>query len=299
MIRDLLTHLPVVVSVAKRGGFAAAASALNMSPSAVSHAVRVVEDRLGEPIFARTTRSVSLTEAGERFLASIGPALDDIVKAVEGVTAQRGEVTGLLRINAPRVAVLMVLAAILQKLAWSHPRLTVEVHTNDAFVNIVEQGFDAGIRLGDSIQQDMVSIRLTPPFKAIMVAAPSYLAARGLPQSIEELANHNCVGFRLLGSGALYEWDLRDGERAVSARVGGTSVITDASFARDLALAGVGIGYIFEPLVRADLRDQLLHWILPEAAIEEQGLFLYFPQRAALAPKLRAFIDVARSFVRL
>jgi DNA-binding transcriptional LysR family regulator len=298
MTRDLLTHLPVIVSVAKSGGFASAAAALNMSPSAVSHAVRVVEDRLGEPLFARTTRSVALTETGARFLASIGPALDDIDKAVEGVTAQRGEVTGVLRINAPRVAVLMVLAPILAKLAWAHPRLTVEVHTNDAFVDIIGQGFDAGIRLGDSIQQDMVSTRLTPPFKAIMVAAPDYLAARGTPQTIAQLANHNCVGFRLLGSGALYEWELRDGQRDISAQVSGTSVITDASYARDFALAGIGIAYIFEPLVRAELRDERLRWVLPEASIEEQGLFLYFPQRAALAPKLRAFIDVARTFLR-
>jgi DNA-binding transcriptional LysR family regulator len=298
MTRNLLTHLPIIVSVAKSGGFASAAAALNMSPSAVSHAVRVVEDRLGEPLFARTTRSVALTEAGVRFLASIGPALEDIDKAVEGVNAQRGEVTGVLRINAPRVAVLMALAPILAKLAWAHPRLTVEVHTNDAFVDIVGQGFDAGIRLGDSIQQDMVSIRLTPPFKAIMVAAPDYLAARGTPQTIAELAEHNCVGFRLLGSGALYEWDLREGERNISARVGGTSVITDASFAREFALAGIGIAYIFEPLVRTELRDERLRWVLPEASIEEQGLFLYFPQRAALAPKLRAFIAVARTFLR-
>ncbi len=298
MTRNLLTHLPIIVSVAKSGGFASAAAALNMSPSAVSHAVRVVEDRLGEPLFARTTRSVALTEAGVRFLASIGPALEDIDKAVEGVNAQRGEVTGVLRINAPRVAVLMALAPILAKLAWAHPRLTVEVHTNDAFVDIVGQGFDAGIRRGDSIQQDMVSIRLTPPFKAIMVAAPDYLAARGTPQTIAELAEHNCVGFRLLGSGALYEWDLREGERNISARVSGTSVITDASFAREFALAGIGIAYIFEPLVRAELRDERLRWVLPEASIEEQGLFLYFPQRAALAPKLRAFIAVARTFLR-
>jgi DNA-binding transcriptional LysR family regulator len=298
MIRDLLPHLPIIVSVAKSGGFASAASALNMSPSAVSHAVRVVEDRLGEPLFARTTRSVALTEAGTRFLASIGPALEDIDKAVEGVSAERGEVTGVLRINAPRVAVLMSLAPILAKLAWAHTRLTVEVHTNDAFVDIIAQGFDAGIRLGDSIQQDMVSSRLTRPFKAIMVAAPSYLAARGTPHTIAELATHNCVGFRLLGSGALYEWDLRDGERDISARTSGTTVITDATFARDLALAGVGIAYIFEPLVRTELREERLRWVLPEAAIEEQGLFLYFPQRASLAPKLRAFIDVARSLVR-
>jgi DNA-binding transcriptional LysR family regulator len=298
MIRNLLTHLPIVVSVAKHGGFASAASVMNMSPSAVSHAVRVVEERLGEPIFARTTRSVALTEAATRFLATVGPALNEIEKAIEGMAAKRGEITGVLRINAPRVAVLVVMPRILAKLARMHPQLTVEVHTNDAFVNIIEQGFDAGIRLGDSIQQDMVSIRLTQPFNAIMVASPDYLAENGTPQNIADLANHNCVGFRLLGSGALYEWDLRDGKREVVARVGGTSVITDASFARELALEGVGIAYIFEPLVRSDLRDERLRWILPQAAIKEQGLFLYFPQRAAQAPKLRAFINVARSILR-
>lgn len=295
MNRELLAHLPIVVSVAEHRGFAAAAAALNMSPSAVSHAVRAVEDRLGEPLFARTTRSVSLTEAGERFIASVSPALDDIGKAVEGLTADRGEVTGLLRINAPRVAVKMALTPVLARLARAHPRLTVEVHTNDAFVDIVAQGFDAGIRLGEAVQQDMVTVRLTPPFKAIMVAAPDYLQARGTPGSIADLAAHNCIGFRLLASGSFYEWDLSEGGKPVSFRTSGTAVITDATFARDLALAGVGIAYIFEPLVRSDIREKRLHWVLPETAIEEPGLFLYFPQRASQAPKLRAFIDAARS----
>ena len=217
---------------------------------------------------------------------------------MEGVLGQRGAVTGILRINAPRVAVLMALAPILAKLAWNHPRLTVEVHTNDAFVDIIEQRFDAGIRLGDSIQQDMVSVRLTPPFKAIMVAAPEYLTARGEPQSIAGLAHHNCIGFRMLGAGALYEWDLRAADQDISVNVNGTAVLTDASFARDFALTGIGIAYIFEPLVRKDLREGRLRWVLPEAFIEEQGLFLYFPRRAALAPKLRAFIDVARGVLR-
>jgi DNA-binding transcriptional LysR family regulator len=138
MERDLLSHLPVVVSVARHRGFAPAAAALGMSPSAVSHAVRTVEDRLGEPLFARTTRSVALTEAGTRFVASVEPALADIDKAVEDVAAERGEVTGLLRINTVRVALGMALTPILSKLAWQHPRLTVEVYSDDALVDIVE-----------------------------------------------------------------------------------------------------------------------------------------------------------------
>ncbi|OHV76020.1 LysR family transcriptional regulator [Rhizobium sp. LCM 4573] len=294
MDRDLLPHLPVVIAVARHRGFAPAAAALNMSPSAVSHAVRTVEDRLGEPLFARTTRSVSLTEAGSRFLAGVGPALDDIGKTFEGLTADRGEVTGLLRINAPRVAIGMALTPILAKLAWAHPRLTVEVHTNDAFVDIVAQGFDAGIRLGIAVQQDMVAVRLTPPFKAILVAAPDYVEARGEPRSIADLSAHNCIGFRMLGSGGLYEWEVVDQGRDVSVHTAGTAVVTDATYARDLALSGVGIAYIFEPLVRHDIREGRLKWLLPETAVEEDGLFLYYPRRASLAPKLRAFIEVAR-----
>jgi len=294
MDREILSHLPIVVSVAKLTGFAAAAASLNMSPSAVSHAVRTVEERLGEPLFARTTRSVRLTEAGARFLASIGPALEDIDKATENLFAQRGEITGVLRINAPRVAVLMALAPILKKLASSHPRLVVETHTNDGFVDIVADGFDAGIRLGEAVQQDMVAVRLTPPFKAIMVASPDYLAARGEPATLADLSTHNCVGFRLLGSGSLYEWDVTEGERQVAVQTTGTAVITDSTFARELAIEGIGVAYIFEPLVRTDLREQRLRWVLPQASLQEDGLFVYFPRRAALAPKLRAFIDATR-----
>jgi DNA-binding transcriptional LysR family regulator len=284
----------VVLCVAEHLGFAPAAAALNMSASAVSHAVRTVEDRLGEPLFARTTRSVSLTAAGTRFVASVRPALEDIEKTIEGLHADRGEVTGVLRINASRVAASIALTPILERLAQKHPRLVVEVHINDAFVDIVHQGFDAGIRLGDAVQQDMVSVRLTPPLRALMVAAPRYLASRPAPVQISELAEHNCIGFRLLASGALYDWDLQEESRAVTFKTRGSAVVTDATYARDLALAGVGIAYIFEPLVRADIQAQRLVQVLPQAVVQEPGLFLYFAQRAALAPKLRAFIDVAR-----
>lgn len=295
MNRELLAHLPIVVAVAEKRGFAAAAQALGLSASAVSHAVRVVEDSLGEPLFARTTRSVSMTEAGQRFLASVGPALEDIGAAVEGLSAARGEISGVLKLNSSRVASQMVLPALLAKLAVAHPRLTVEVHDNDALVDIVALGFDAGIRLGEQVQQDMVSVRLTPPFKAILVASPDYLARRGAPARVAELAAHNCIGFRLLAAGSLYDWELREAGDTVAVRTTGSAVVTDASFARDLALAGVGIAYIFEPLVREELRGGRLVQLLPESAFEEPGLFLYFPRRAALAPKLRAFIAAARS----
>jgi DNA-binding transcriptional LysR family regulator len=295
MDRDLLSHLPVVVCVARRRGFAPAAAELGMSPSAVSHAVRAVEDRLGEPLFARTTRSVALTESGAKFLAGVAPALDDIERSAEALTAGRGEVTGHLRINASRLAMDMALTPVLARLAKRHPRLIVEVRAEDAMIDIVAEGFDAGVRLGEAAPQDMVALRLTPPFASILVASKTYLEANRAPKSITDLANHNCIGFRMGSSGALYDWELLDGGKIIAIKTKGTAIVTDGLHARELALAGVGIAYIFEPLVRRDLREGRLKQLLPQSAIEEDGLFLYYPRRASLAPKLRAFIEASKA----
>lgn len=298
MGRDLLGHLPLLHAVARRGSFAGAAAELRLSASAVSHAVRVVEDRLGAPLFARTTRSVALTEAGRALLDASGPALREIAEAIERLQAQRGRVSGLLRLNVPRVALPIAITPILRELARRHPGLTVEIASDDSLTDIVAGGFDAGVRLGEMIAQDMTAVRLTPPFQAIMAASPDYLEARGAPQSVADLAGHNCIGFRLLSAGGVYAWDLRDGGRDIAAEVAGTVLVTDPLYARDLALAGIGIAYIFAPLVQADIETGRLRQLLPRTAVEEPGLFLYFPRRAAAAPKLRAFIDTAGAVLR-
>src|ERR1700730_946248 len=297
-MRDLLPHLPVVLAVARRGGFAAAASELGMSPSAVSHSIRTVEERLGTPLFARATRSVALTETGRTLNDSIGAALQEIQDALERARSERGQVAGLLRLNVPQAALPMAIPPVVTELAWRHPQLVVEVTADATMTDIVAAGFDAGVRLGEMIERDMIAVRLTPPFKAIMVASPRYLAAKGEPKSIGDLARHNCIGFRLLASGGIYAWELLDNGEDVSVRVTGTVLVNDATYAKELALNGVGIAYIFEPLVRKEIGDGALCWVLPEAAIREPGLFLYFPRRAAEAPKLRAFIQVAREVLR-
>ena len=301
MDRDLLGHLPIAVCVARHRSFAAAAAELGMSPSAVSHAVRSVEDRLGTPLFARTTRSVSLTEAGARFIAGVEPALTDIGKTVEELTAERGDVTGLLRIDAPRVVFDMALTRILAKLARQHPRLAVEVRngqtspaSSPAAVDIVAQGFDAGIRIRGAIQQDMVTTKLTGSFKVILVASKDYIDVRGTPKSIADLRQHNCIGMRSVASGVIFDWELIDGKKMIAVKTSGTALVTDSTEALSLALAGVGIAYVVEPVARRYLREGSLKWLLPQTAIEHDGLFLYYPKRASLAPKLRAFIDVAR-----
>ena len=298
MWRELLPHLPVFLAVVRRGGFAAAANELGMSPSAVSHAIRVIEMRLGSPLFARTTRSVALTEAGRRLNDSIAAPLQEVQTALEQVQSEQGNVSGLLRLNVPSIALPMGLTSVITTLARRHPQLVVEVTTDAALTDIVATGFDAGVRLGEMIDKDMVAVRLTPPFKAIMVAAPDYLAARGEPKSIADLSQHNCIGYRLLSSGAVYAWDLLDAGKEVSVRVSGSTLVTDPLYAKELALAGVGIAYLFEPLARSEIRDRTLRRVLPGSAIEEPGLFLYFPRRAADAPKLRTFINVTREVLR-
>ncbi|HZD25336.1 MAG TPA: LysR family transcriptional regulator [Alphaproteobacteria bacterium] len=295
MDRDLLGHLPVIVTVARRGGFAAAAAELGMSPSAVSHAVRLVEERIGQPLFARTTRSVALTEAGMALVDTAAPALQDIAERLDGLRAGPGQASGLLRINAPRIALPLALTRIVAAMATRHPAVIVELFADEALSDIVGEGFDAGVRLGEMVAEDMVAVRLTPPFQAIVVAAPAYVERHGRPRRLAELAAHNCIGYRLLRSRALYRWELAEGNRELAVEVGGSVVVSDPLSARELALAGAGLAYLFEPLVREDIAAGRLLRLLPRAAIEEPGLFLYFPRRANLAPKLRAFIDTART----
>ena len=245
-------------------------------------------------LFARTTRSVALTQAGESLVSSIGPALGEVREALERLRSASGKITGLLRLNAPRVALPIAITPVVTALAWRYPDLVVEIASDDALTDIVAGGFDAGVRLGGMIAQDMVAIRFTPRFEAIMAAAPSYIAAKGEPGTIDDLARHNCIGFRLIASGGVYAWDLTENGEDISVAVKGSTLVTYPTYAKDLALAGVGIAYIFEPLVRAEIQQGRLRQILPRAAIEEPGLFLYYPRRASMAPKLRAFIDIAR-----
>lgn len=298
MDRDLLGHLPIVVSVARRGGFSAAAAELGMSPSAVSHAVRLVEERVGSPLFSRTTRSVALTEAGEALVAIAGPALRDIDDGLERLRAVKGRPSGLLRINMSRIALELAVTPILAAMATRYPDVVVEIFSDERLSDIVAEGFDAGIRLGEMIAQDMVAVRLTPPFKSILIASPDYIGRRGRPKSLADLAGHNCIGYRLIRARGLYRWDVVDDGEEVVIDTRGTAIVTESHSALELAKAGIGIAYLFEPLARDDLDAGRVVQVLPESAIEEPGLFLYFPRRSAMSPKLRAFIDTARDLSR-
>ncbi|WP_421709392.1 LysR family transcriptional regulator [Algihabitans sp.] len=297
MDRDLLIHLPTVLTVARRGGFASAASELGISPSAVSHAVKTVEQRVGVQLFARTTRNVALTEAGRQFVETTAPALKSLSDSLDLLRADQGRVAGLLRLNVPRVALPLCITPVLPEMARRYPDLRVEVYSDDGFANIVTDGFDAGVRLGHAIAQDMVAIRLTPPIPIVIVGTPSYLAARGTPKDLSDLQRHNCVTYRMPTGGGVYRWDLQDKGSELAIETPGSVMINDFIYARDLALAHLGLVYIFKPLVAEDLAAGRLVEVLPKNGIEEDGLFLYFPQRAQQTPKLRAFIETARTLL--
>ncbi|MBN8954650.1 MULTISPECIES: LysR family transcriptional regulator [unclassified Rhizobium] len=298
MDRDLLTHLPIVAAVARRGGFAAAASELGMSASAVSHAVRLVEERLGQPLFARTTRSVALTEAGRSLIGTITPALQDIHERIERIKAVKGRPSGLLRINASRISLPLAVTRVIAAMAVRYPEVEVEIFSDERLTDIVSEGFDAGIRVGEMIAQDMVAVRLTPPFRSIVVASPRYIGRFGRPGTLADLASHNCIGYRLIRSGGLYQWEFVENGRDVAVAVNGRAIVTESHSAIELAVAGVGLAYVFEPLVEADIASGRLVHLLSDYAVTEAGLFLYFPRRAELAPKLRAFIDTVRQIGR-
>lgn len=265
-----------------------------MSPSAVSHAVKAVEERVGVPLFARTTRSVSLTDAGAELVEAAGAALSDIEEQVESLQAARDRVRGLLRLNVPTVALSWAVTPVVVAMGERYPEVRVEVFADNGLTDIVAAGFDAGIRLGEMIAEDMVAVRLTAPFRVAVVASPAYLARRGAPKTVADLRQHACIAYRNVSGGGLYAWELLDGGRDVAVTSPGPVIVNDAVYARDLALAGVGLAYLYWPNVAEDLAEGRLVEVLAEAAIEEPGLFLYFPRRASRSSKLRAYIDTAR-----
>ncbi len=297
MDRDVLATLPILLAVAQRKGFAAAAKQLGTTPSNVSHAVRLVEDRLGTPLFARTTRSVALTEAGQALLAALAPAMDDMDRAWDSLRSRKGTPGGLLRINIPRVAQ-PTLTPIITEMARRYPGVTVELFTDDGLSDVVGEGFDAGIRSGDVIAGDMVSVRLTPPFRTLVVASPDYVARNGCPKTIADLEKHVLIGYRLTSARALWRWEFQDQGRDVAFETKGPVIVNDTLHAHALAMAGVGIAYAWEPAAREPLAAGQLIELLPRHATQKPGLFLYFPKRASMAPKLRAFITVARDVAK-
>jgi DNA-binding transcriptional LysR family regulator len=289
-------QLQAFLVVARLRSFSDAARELGVSRSAVSQSVRQLEEHLKIVLLARTTRSVSLTEAGKRLVDGAGPALRQAVAALGEVAAQPGETVGRLRLSVPRAAVPFVVDPVLPELRARHPRIEVEVDVEDRLVDIVAEGYDAGVRLTEAIERDMVQVRLTDPFRFAVVGSPDYLARRGTPQRPEDLLRHECLTFRSRTTGALYAWELERGRRTWRVPVRGGVVSNDIALTISLAERGLGLAYAFEPRVAEQLRSGRLQLVLEPYAATVPGFFLYFPRASRRSAPLRLLIDAAKEF---
>jgi len=279
--------------VAEHRGFSAAAAALEVSPSALSQAIRSLETRLGVRLLNRTTRSVSLTEAGEAYLSRIGPALGDVLEAGEQLHALQGRPSGVLRINAARISIAMVLRPLLAGFLEAYPDVQIELSNDEGYVDIVERGFDAGVRLGESVQKDMVAVPLGGPVAVAVVGSPAYFKRYPVPRHPSDLVRHECVRFRFSGSGAIHKWELTVDDRIVEYEIGGSLTISDSLFSVEAALDGIGLAYTFEQLASPHIRAKNLKRVLGAFSPTFPGFYLYYPSRRQQPSKLKAFVDYA------
>ena len=280
--------------VAERRGFTAAAAELEVSPSALSQAIRQLETRVGVRLLNRTTRSVSLTEAGEAYLARVGPALGQVLEAGEELNVLQGRPAGTLRLNAARISTAMVLQPMLAGFLQKRPHVQLELTTDEGFVDIVERGFDAGVRMGESLQRDMVAVPLGGPVTVAVVASPEYLRRVPAPRHPDELVRHNCVRLRFAATGTIFKWEFQVDGRLVEYEVKGNLTISDTLFSLDAALEGVGLAYTFEQLALPHIRAKRLRRVLTSFSPTFPGFYLYYPSRSNQPTKLKALIEYAK-----
>ncbi|GAB2563077.1 LysR family transcriptional regulator [Dyella jejuensis] len=295
--RSHLDGLVVFLTVAEYRGFRAAARHLGITPSAVSQAIRTLEERVGAPLFSRTTRSVRLTEAGERLLAHARPAVDMLTAGLDAASGLGGEITGRLRINMPRPILPLLVNRLLPDFLDAHPNVELELVGDDRPIDIVEEGFDAGIRLGNFVQIDMVAMWLTPPERFVVVGAPALFRKHGRPASPYDLQNFRCILLRQ-SVRALDHWQfVVDGKR-ITVGIAGPLVINDVEACVRSALRGVGLFQLPHSLVMSHLERGDLQTVLEPYCEEVPGLSLYYPSRSQSLPKLRAFVDFATQRMR-
>ena len=281
------------MSVARHRNFRRAAAELGVTPSAISQAVRALETRLGAALFLRTTRSVGLTEAGERFLARARPAFEELVAAGEAARDLGQRPAGLLRLSVPRAVVPNLLEPLMASFALAYPEVELEIVAEDGLIDLAARGFDAGIRMGQLLAADMVAVRLTAPFPLVVVGSPDYLARMKRPQRIDDLRRHACLRMRRT-DGAVAPWPLIDGNKTVEVVVSGPLITHDFLTLLGAAIRGMGLAYLPAPLAASAIAEGKLRPLLQRHAVTTPGLFLYHPGRRQVLPKLRAFIEHVR-----
>ncbi|HVQ02507.1 MAG TPA: LysR family transcriptional regulator [Burkholderiaceae bacterium] len=295
---DVFSGLTEFMAVAEQGSFRSAAAQLRVSAAAVSQAVKALEARVGMPLFLRTTRSVALTEAGAQLHRRLRSATGEITEALGEIDALRQRPSGVLRLSVPRIALDLVVLPVLPGFRAAYPDIKVELDVNDASVDIANEGFDAGMRVGDFVERDMVAVRLTPGFRWRVLGTPAYLARHGVPRKPEELLQHQCIGYRFPTAKTVYRWQFQNNGRPLSVDVAGGIIVNDHLTMIALARAGTGLVYTADLVAARDIKAKRLRAVLSAYCISGPGLHLYFPRRSQQQPKLRAFIDFAKQTLR-
>ena len=291
-----LDGIEAFLRVAERRSFSAAASDLGVSPSAISQTIKGLEARVGAPLFMRTTRSVGLTQAGEQFLERAAPAYAGLAEAYEAARNLGNRPAGRLRINLMRGAIQPLFEPIIAGFCDTYPEIELEIYADDALSDLNAGGFDAGVRMGESLEADMIAVRLSGAFRFVAVASPAYVERYGMPQRPEELRTHRCVRMRL-SSGAMLPWTFVDGNREFDIPVTGPVIVNDFAGIMVAVRSGIAMGMVAEPVVHEHIERGELKLVLGDFAPSSAGLFLYYPSRKQVMPKLRAFIDYAREYL--
>jgi DNA-binding transcriptional LysR family regulator len=287
-------ELRAFAAVAEQGNFVRAAARLRLSPSTLSQIIRSLEARIGVRLLNRTTRSLALTPAGERLLARFKPAMAEMEASIEDARALQGRPAGLVRLHTSRSATTMFLEPVFGRFRDAYPDILLDLTIDDAVINIVEAGYDAGIRLGELLENDMMAVKLGGDIRQIAVATPEYLAQHGTPATPADLLNHRCINWRQPGSKGLYNWEFFENGHWIAVAVNGPSTVSHRDVSIQAALQGVGIAFWAEHMVRPLVEAGRLVPLLEEFSAEFPGWYLYYPKQHYMPTALRAFIDFLR-----
>ena len=294
MARETMADLVAFLTVAREQSFTRAAALLGVSPSALSHTMRRLEERVGVRLLNRTTRNVSPTEAGERLLRTLGPHFDEINSELESLSELRDKPAGTIRITAGDHAAVTILWPTLRKLLPDYPDIIVEVNVEQGFTDIVEGRFDAGIRLGESIARDMVAVRIGPDECLVVVGAPSYFEVRRKPLVPQDLAEHRCINYRFPGTGAIYAWEFEKGGHEIRVRVEGPLVFNTATMVCKAVMDGMGLALLPEDMTTEAVADGRLVRVLDDWTPPFPGYYLYYPSRRQQSPAFALLVEALR-----
>lgn len=289
-VNDLLAFL----AVARERSFTRAAAQLGVSQSALSHTVRTLEERLGLRLLARTTRSVAPTEAGERLLRNVGPRFDEIEAELSALTALRATPSGTVRITSGEHVAQTILWPALAKLMPRYPDIKIELVLDNGLTDIVAERYDAGVRLGEQVAKDMIAVRIGPEMRMAVVGAPAYFAARPKPKRPHDLTEHNCINIRLPTYGGIYAWEFEKRGRAMKVRVDGQLIFNNGLLRMNAVLAGLGLAYLPEDLVKREIANGRLIHVLADWCAPFAGYHLYYPSRRQPTPAFAVLVEALR-----